>query len=84
MSKTPRTPQNRTEPGTYEIRLRGHLDTGWAARLAVASLTHESDGTTILSGIAPDQALLHGLLQRVRDLGLPLISVTHVDPDQSG
>ena len=83
MSKTPKAPQNQHEPGTYEICLRGHLDARWAARLGVPDLTHESEGTTILRGIAEDQAVLHGLLQRVRDLGLPLISVLHIDPDQS-
>lgn len=68
-------------PGTYEIRLRGHLDAGWAERLGVPSLTHERDGTTIMSGIATDQAVLHGLLQRIRDVGLTLISVTSISID---
>jgi hypothetical protein len=77
MSKTPAG--DRHEPGTYEIRLRGHLDARWASRLGVPGLTHESDGTTILRGIVDDQAALHGLLQRIRDLGLPLISVIRLD-----
>jgi hypothetical protein len=81
MSKTPAG--DRHEPGTYEIRLRGHLDARWASRLGVPGLTHESDGTTILRGIVDDQAALHGLLQRIRDLGLPLISVIRFDSDQS-
>lgn len=72
-------PANPTE--TYEIRLRGHLDARWAARLAVPNLTHEADGTTTLRGIAADQAALHGLLQRVRDLGLTLVSVIRVGSD---
>ena len=71
------------EPGTYEIRLRGHLDPRWAARLDVPSLSHEGDGTTIVRGIAADQATLHGLLQRLRDLGLPLLSVIHTDAEVS-
>lgn len=74
-------PANLPETETYEIRLRGHLDYRWAARLAVPNLIHEADGTTILRGIAVDQAALHGLLQRVRDLGLTLVSVIRVGSD---
>lgn len=83
MSEKPKLPRTQPEKGSFEICLRGHLDSSWAARLGVPSLTHESDGTTILRGIAADQAVLHGLLQRVRDLGLPLISVIHVDANPS-
>jgi hypothetical protein len=67
-------------PGWYEIRLKGHLDSRWASWLDVLSLTNESNGTTLIRGLVPDQAALHGLLQKVRDLGLPLISVTQVEP----
>jgi hypothetical protein len=63
---------------TYEIRLRGHLDSRWAEQLGIFQLTQDPDGTTLLSGIAADQAVLHGLLQRIRDLGLPLISVQRI------
>ncbi len=69
-------------PGRYEIRLKGHLNSRWAAWFDGLSLTNESDGTTIIHGPVVDQAALHGLLQKVRDLGLPLISVTQVEPDQ--
>ena len=82
MSEQPARPADRHGPGTYEIRLRGHLDTRWATRLDVPSLSHESDGTTLMRGIAADQAALHGLLQRLRDLGLPLISVIQIDANQ--
>jgi len=68
--------------GWYEIRLSGHLDTRWAAWFDGLSLTNESDGTTLLRGPVADQAALHGLLQKVRDMGLPLVSVTQVEPDQ--
>jgi hypothetical protein len=66
----------------YEIRLKGHLETRWASWFDGLSLTHESDGTTTIHGPIVDQAALHGVLQKVRDLGLPLVSVTQVDPDQ--
>ena len=69
-------------PGRYEIRLKGHLDSRWAAWFDGLSLTSESDGTTIINGSVVDQAALYGLLQKVRDLGLPLVSVTQVQPGQ--
>ena len=69
-------------PGRYEIRLKGHLDSRWAAWFDGLSLTNSSDGTTIICGPVADQAALHGLLQKVRDLGLPLISITQAEPDQ--
>ena len=68
--------------GGYEIRLKGHLDARWAAWFDGLSLTNDSDGTTTISGQVVDQAALHGLHQKVRDVGLPLVSVTPVDPDQ--
>ena len=64
----------------YEIRLRGHLDPRWAAQFEGLSLTQEGDGTTLIAGPVVDQAALHGLLRRVRDLGLPLVSVLDVEP----
>jgi hypothetical protein len=70
------------EAALYEIRLKGRLDPRWAAWFDGLGLTHESDGTTIISGLVADQAALHGLLQKVRDIGLPLISVTRIEPDQ--
>jgi hypothetical protein len=83
MSEGPAGPIDQHESETYEICFRGHLDSRWAARLGVPGLTHESDGTTILRGIVADQAALHGLLQRVRDLGLMLVSVIRIGSDQS-
>ena len=64
------------DPGIYDIRIRGHLDQHWARQLGVPELTHEDDGTTVLRGVRLDQAALHGLLQRIRDLGVTLIAVT--------
>ena len=66
----------------YEIRLSGRLDSRWAASFDGLSLRTEPDGTTVLHGPVVDQAALHGVLQRVRDLGLPLLSVARHDPDQ--
>jgi len=69
------------ESGRYVIRVKGHLDSRWAAWFDGLSLSTESDGTTIISGPVVDQAALHGLLQKVRDVGVPLISVTQVEQD---
>jgi hypothetical protein len=69
-------------PGEYEIRLKGHLEDRWGDWFDGLSLSHEHDGTTVIRGTVADQAALHGLLRKVRDLGLPLISVTHVEPEQ--
>ena len=68
-------------PGQYEIRVKGHLNPRWAAWFDGLSLSTESDGTTIIHAPVADQAALHGLLQKVRDVGLPLVSVTQLDSD---
>ena len=67
--------------GRYEIRLKGHLDTRWAAWFDGMTFDHDGDGTTRIHGPVVDQAALHDLLGKVRDVGLPLISVTQVEPD---
>jgi hypothetical protein len=69
--------------GLYEIRVQGHLDSRWTGWFDGLALTHERDGITVIHGSVADQAALHGLLQKVRDVGLPLISVTQVDPDRT-
>ncbi len=69
-------------PPRYEIRLQGHLDSRWAAWFDELTLTNENDGTTALRGTLVDQAALHGALQKVRNTGLPLISVTRLDAEQ--
>jgi len=68
-------------PGRYEIRLQGHLADRWTTRFDGMTLTAASDGVTVLAGTVADQAALHGLLRKVRDIGLPLVSVTRLDPD---
>jgi hypothetical protein len=65
----------------YEIRLQGRLDPRWGAWFEGMTLSTADDGTTALRGPVLDQAALHGVLQRVRDLGLPLISVTRLHPN---
>jgi len=74
----------RTEPSrplAYQIRLRGHLGRRWEASFEGMSITLEDNGDTLLSGPVADQAALHGLLKRVRDLGMPVVSVMRVDPE---
>ena len=74
---------DRDEAGLYEIRLKGRLDTRWSDWFNGLSFTYGSDGTTIISGPVVDQAALQGLLRKVHDLDLPLVSVIHVEPEQS-
>jgi hypothetical protein len=67
------------EPDRYEIRVKGHLADRWAAWFDGMTLTRQADGTTVLHGPVTDQSALHGLLRKVSDLGLPLVSVTPTD-----
>jgi hypothetical protein len=67
----------------YEIRVKGLLDAHWSEWFE--GLLVEAEGQdTVISGPIPDQAALHGVLAKVRDLGVPLLSVSQVDPDQAG
>jgi hypothetical protein len=72
-----------SRPAAYVLRIGGHLDPHWSARLGGLELTHDSDGTTTLTGAVADQAELHGILTRIRDLGVTLISVAPVDPPEA-
>jgi hypothetical protein len=67
----------------YQIRVRGHLGAGWSEWFAGLRITNEANGEAVLTGPVADQAALHGLLARVRDLGLPLLAVTRVPPDDA-
>jgi hypothetical protein len=72
------SPKRQVPPG-YRIRVAGHLDQHWSAWFADLDLAHEQDGTTSLTGPVADQAELHGLLTKIRDLGVTLISLTVVE-----
>src|SRR5437764_1813979 len=80
MSETPTGPQ--PSCGRYEIRFQGHLHARWAGWFDGLTVTDESDGTTVVRGAVADQAALHGLLRKLHDLGLPLLSVTRIGPDE--
>ncbi len=71
------------EPECYEIRLKGHLDVRWSDWLGNLTITLQDNGITLLTGPVIDQAALHGLLRKVRDLGIPLLSVVCVKPSQA-
>ena len=80
MSETHAATDGQDEPGLYEIRVKGHLDARWADRFGGMTITLAENGETLLTGPVIDQAALHGLLKKVRDLGLPLVSVNPVRP----
>jgi hypothetical protein len=69
------------EPACYEIRVKGVLDSGWSAWFQGLRVTSDQAGQTTISGPVADQAALHGLLAKIRDLGLPLLAVRRIDPD---
>ena len=83
MSETYASAEDHDEPGRYEIRIKGHLDHRWADWFGCLTLTLEDNGETLLTGPVVDQAALHGLLKKVRDLGMPLLAVIRVKPDQT-
>ena len=84
MSETHASTEDHYEPELYEIRIKGHLDERWADWFEGLSFTLVRDGTTLLDGPLTDQAALHGVLNRIRDLGLPIISVQRVRPTRKG
>ena len=71
---------NASQPVVYQIRIKGHLGSQWTDWFEGLTITLEEDGNTLLTGPVPDQAALHGLLKKVRDLGMPLVSVSPVEP----
>ena len=68
------------QPKVYEIRIKGHLSRQWTEWFDGLTITLEEDGNTLLTGTEIDQAALHGILKKVRDLGMPLLSVNSVGP----
>ncbi len=71
------------QPSIYQIRIRGHLDRRWTDWFEGLSITLREDGDTLITGPVVDQAALHGLLKKVRDLGMPLISVNRIESGQA-
>jgi hypothetical protein len=83
MRESDRSTADQLEPGFTRIRIKGHLDDKWADWFDGLTIRREENGNTLLTGPVVDQAALHGLLKKVRDLGLPLVSVMYVDPKES-
>jgi len=71
------------QPLVYQIRIKGHLGRQWTNWFGGLTITLEDNGETLLTGPVVDQAALHGLLRKVRDLGMPLLSVSCVEPGQA-
>lgn len=78
--RNPKTDPDR--PLVYHIRIQGHLARQWAGWLGDVTITLEDNGETLLTCSVVDQASLYGLLRKVRDLGMPLLSVTRLEPGQ--
>jgi len=72
-----------SQPIMYQIRIKGHLDRRWRDWFEGMSISLENNGDTLITGPVADQSALHGLVKKVRDLGLPLISVNRIDPGQA-
>jgi hypothetical protein len=83
MSNNPNLTTDPSHPLVYQIRLKGHLGSQWTDWFEGLTITPEEDGDTLLTGSVVDQAALHGLLKKVRDLGIPLVSVCPVEPGQA-
>jgi hypothetical protein len=76
-------PADGQAPAHYRLRVAGHLDQHWSPWFGDLTLTHHEDATTSLTGVVADQAELHGVLTKIRDLGVTLLSVENVDIDES-
>ncbi|MCJ7534913.1 MAG: hypothetical protein WA997_01175 [Anaerolineales bacterium] len=83
MSNQSNPKTNPGQPMVYQIRIKGHLDPRWTEWFGGLTITLEDNGDTLLTGSVVDQAALHGLLKKVRDLGMPLLSVNRIQPGQA-
>ena len=82
MPNTPKQQPGSSEAGIYQIRVKGHLGPNWDDWFNQMTITTEVNGDTLLTGPVVDQAELHGLLRKVRDLGIPLLSFMKIEPGQ--
>jgi hypothetical protein len=82
MSRSPSGAAPAEPPARYEIRVRGVLDSRWSAWFEGLQISSDEPGETTIAGPVTDQAALHGLLTKIRDLALPLLSVRRIDPDR--
>ncbi len=78
-SKENRSEPDKDQPGLYQIRIKGHLGQQWTEWFEGLTITWEENGDTLLTGPVLDQAALHGILKKVRDLGMPLLSVNSIE-----
>lgn len=83
MSNDSNSSNEKAQPMIYQIRIKGHLDRKWADWFSGLSITSLANGETLLTGPVLDQAALHGLLRKIRDVGLPLLSVIRVESEQA-
>jgi len=83
MSATHASTEDHDEPGRYEIRIKGHLENRWVDWFEDLTFTALDNGETLLTGPVVDQAALYGLLRKVRDVAMPLLSVVCMKPDQA-
>ena len=83
MSNNPNQKPDLKQPRIYQIRIKGHLSDQWSDWFEGLTITLEKGGQTLITGPVADDAALHGLLKKVRDLGMPLLSVNRVESDQA-
>lgn len=83
MTNEGRSKPDADRPLVYQIRIKGHLGRQWMGWFEDLAIALEDDGSTLLSGPVVDQSALHGILKKIRDLGMPLLSLNSFDPDHA-